>query len=104
MAFEFSHNAFTDDDFSGKDAVLTPSGMPRRTVRVAFMKDDENINLGGQISPEAYAIQAGCAFSLITDAAKGDTLEIEGVTYVIAKTPHVDETGWATLFLKEPVT
>ena len=103
MAFDYSHGVFTEDDFLGRDAIFTPSGMPRRTIRVAFPKDVENVNLGGQINPEGYSVQAGCAFSLIEDAAKGDTLEIDETVYAIAKV-HVDETGWATLFLKEPVT
>jgi hypothetical protein len=35
--------------------------------------------------------------------AKGDTLKIGGMVYVIAKTPQVDETGWATIPLAERV-
>ena len=103
MAFEFSHDVFTDDDFLGVDAEFTPSGMPMRTIRVAFTKDVESLSLGGQIVPTDYDAQAGCASSLISDAAKGDTLKIGGTVYVIARTPQVDETGWATIPLAEQV-
>ena len=102
MAFDYSHEVFTADDFFGRDAVFTPAGMPRRTIRVAFVKNAENVNLGGQINPESESIQAGCAFSLVSDAAKGDTLEIDGTTYTIARI-QVDETGWATMDLVEVV-
>lgn len=102
MAFDYSHDLFTADEFLGKDAVFTPAGMPRRTIRVAFTKDLENANLGGQINPGIAAVQAGCAFSHINDAAPKDTLEIDGTKYVIAKI-QVDETGWATMDLVEAV-
>ena len=102
MAFNYSHEVFTADEFFGRDAVFNPAGMPRRTIRVAFTKNAENANLGGQINPGITAVQAGCAYSLVSDAAKGDTLEIDGTAYVIAKI-QVDETGWATMDLVEAV-
>ena len=102
MAFDFSHDVFTADEFFGRDAVFTPAGMPRRTVRVAFMKNAVNANLGGQINPGITTVQAGCAFFHINDAAPKDTLEIDGTVYVIAKI-QVDETGWATMDLVEAV-
>jgi hypothetical protein len=74
--------------------------MPRRTVRVAFVKNAENANLGGQINPGITAVQAGCAHSLVADAARGDTFEVDGTAYVIARI-QVDETGWATIDLAE---
>ena len=100
MAFDYFHEVFTTDEFFGRDAVFTPAGMPRRTVRVAFVKNAENANLGGQINPGITAVQAGCAFSHINDAAPKDTLEIDGTVYVIARI-QVDETGWATIDLVE---
>jgi hypothetical protein len=103
MTFDFDHAVFTDDDFLGVDAEFTPSGGIRRSIRVCFTLGTEVISLGGQVMPSDYAAQAGCAFSLVSDVARGDTLTIGTVTYIVAKSPVVDETGWATIFLSEAI-
>jgi hypothetical protein len=100
MAFDYDHEAFTGDDFLGEDVEVTPAGMPRRTVRVAFTKDIEALPLGGHAVPSDYDAQAGCAFSLVSDLVKGDTLKAGETTYTIDKVRE-DETGWATIYLVE---
>lgn len=95
---DLDHTAFTSDDFLGVEAVYTPEGLPERTVRVAFTKESTQLSLGGQTPPVDYDAQAGCAYSLVLEVKKGDTLDISGVRYVVSRF-IVDETGWATIFL-----
>jgi hypothetical protein len=99
---EFPHAVFVNDEFLGRDAVWTPAGGQSVSLRVTFAKEAEGVNLGGQVNPEGYTIQAGCDASLIEGVKRGDTLEVDEVFYTIAK-HHKDETGWMTLFLKDPV-
>ena len=98
MAFDFDHGAFLEDDFSGRDAVWTPTGLPRLTVRVAFSLGVEDVTLGGDIAPQGAIAQAGCKSADVEGIKQKETLEIDGVTYVILKI-QADETGWTTLFL-----
>src|SRR3990172_8090647 len=98
MAFDFDHDALLADDFSGRDATWTPAGGLAKAVRVAFSLGAEEINLGGEIAPQAAVGKAGCKTSEIADVKSKETLEVDGVMYRILKVQH-DETGWTTLFL-----
>ena len=98
MAFNFDHDALLADDFTGRDAIYTPLGDLARTVRVAFSLGAEDVNLGGEIAPQAVIGQAGCRSADVAGIKAKETLEVDGVTYRILKVQH-DETGWTTLFL-----
>ena len=98
MAFDFDHDVLLADDFAGRDATYTPAGDLARTVRVAFSLGAEDVNLGGEIAPQAVIGQAGCKTSEIADVKSKETLEVDGVMYRILKVQH-DETEWTTLYL-----
>ena len=98
MPFDFDHDALLADDFSGRDATWTPAGGEAKTVRVAFSLGAEEINLGGDIAPQAVAAQAGCKTADVAGIKAKETLAVDGVTYRILKVQH-DETGWTTLYL-----
>lgn len=98
MAFNYSHDAFLNDDFSGRDALWTPEGLPQVPVRVTFSLDVEDVTLGGEILPQGTIAQAGCRSSDIVGMKQKDPIVIDGVTYHVLK-PKPDETGWTTLFL-----
>ncbi|TRZ97668.1 MAG: hypothetical protein D4R80_06560 [Deltaproteobacteria bacterium] len=96
--FEGFNAAFLDTDFLGRDAVWTPTGLPRRTIRVAFSLGVEDVTLGGDIVPQGTIAQAGCKSADVDGIKQKETLEIDGETYVVLKI-QPDETGWTTLFL-----
>jgi hypothetical protein len=98
MAFNYSHDAFLDDDFSGRDAVWTPEGMPRVPLRVTFSLDVEDVNLGGDIAPQGTIAQAGCRSADIVGMKQKEPITIDEETYYVLK-KKPDETGWTTLFL-----
>lgn len=98
MAFDFDHAAFTDDDFSGRDALWTPTGGAQKTIRVAFSLGVEDVNLGGDVVPQGAIAQAGCESADVAGIEQKEPLVIDAVTYRVLKI-HPDETGWTTLFL-----
>jgi hypothetical protein len=98
MAFDYDHEAFVTDDFSGRDALWTPTGGVQTTIRVAFSLGVEDVNLGGDIVPQGIIGQAGCKSSDVPGIKSKEPLEIDGATYHVLKI-QPDETGWTTLFL-----
>ena len=98
----FDHDAFLNDDFLSRDAVWTPAGLPRKTLRVAFSLGVEDVTLGGDIVPQGAIAQAGCKSADVEGIKQKETLEIDDVTYVILKI-QPDETGWTTLFLGKKI-
>ena len=98
MAFDYDHDAFVTDDFSGRDALWTPTGGVQTTLRVAFSLGVEDVNLGGDVVPQGAIAQAGCKSADVVGIKQKEPLEIDGVTYHVLKI-HTDETGWSTLFL-----
>jgi hypothetical protein len=99
---DFPHADFVNDEFLGRDAIYTPAGGQAVSLRVTFTKDAEGVSLGGQVNPEGFEIQAGCDAALVVGVKRGDTLAVDGVTYTVSRW-HPDETGWMTMFLKEPI-
>jgi hypothetical protein len=98
MVFDFTHEAFTANDFSGRNALWTPTGGAQTTLRVAFSLGVEDVNLGGDIVPQGAIAQAGCKSADVVGIKQKEPLVIDGVTYHLLKI-HPDETGWSTLFL-----
>ncbi len=98
MAFDYNHDAFVTDDFSGRDALWTPTGGAQTTIRVAFSLGVEDVNLGGDVVPQGAIAQAGCKSADVVGIKQKEPLVIDGVTYHVLKI-HPDETGWSTLFL-----
>ena len=98
MGFDFDHDSLLTEDFSGRDATYTPDGGLAKVVRVAFSLGSEEINLGGEIAPQAVVGQAGCKTADVANVKSKETLEINGVKYLILKIKQ-DETGWTTLYL-----
>lgn len=96
MAFSFPNDALLD--VLGRDAVYTPAGGSAATIRICLTLGVEEMQLGGQISPQAIDGQAGCRAADVPGVKAKDTLEVDGVTYRVLKA-QTDETGWMTLFL-----
>jgi hypothetical protein len=89
----FDHDVFLDDEFLGCDATYDGE-----TVRICLSLDPEEIQLGGEMTPQAIAGKAGCKTADVSGIARGDSLVVGSTTYKVLKVQS-DETGWTTLFL-----
>jgi len=124
MSLPFPHEAFLDDDFLGRDATWVPEGMTAgfssdsdlagfisdpdtgpgflaesgTPIRITFSLGVEDVNLGGNITPQGAVAQAGIASADAVGIRNKDVLWVDGVLYRVLRV-HPDETGWSTIFL-----
>ena len=96
--FDAFNSELLGTDTFAQSATFTPGGGAATPVTVVLELIPEEINLGGEMVPQAVAGKAGCKASDVTGAKLNDILEVAGVSYRILKV-EVDETGWATLYL-----
>lgn len=98
MDFGTFNEAFLEDDgFLARDAIFTPAGGVAAPLRVVFLVDPEDVGLGGAVSPGSSKITIGCRASDIPGCKQRDAVTVGGTAYLVQESPHVDETGWATV-------
>jgi len=124
MAFDYDHEAFTDDEFLSREVTWIPDGMTAgfssdvalagfildpetgpafladsgTAVRVTFSLGVEDVNLGGNIAPQGAVAQAGCASEDVAGIKNKDVIWTDSILYRVLRV-HPDETGWSTIFL-----
>lgn len=91
---------FDADDF-GTAATFTPVGGQGVTVRGIFDNGHEEVDAGGGVPFSVTSPQFHARTVDVSTASEGDTLEIDGVVYVI-RVVMPDGTGLTMLQLEKP--
>lgn len=97
--------AFTEDldvffaDY-GVDAIYTPLGGAAKSILVIFDNEFAAAQGLGAIGVDSSVPQALCKTSDVSDATRGATLLVGGITYSVTE-PMPDGTGMTTLRLSK---
>lgn len=84
----------------GVDSVYTPEKGASKTVKVIFDRDFQEADAGGSVAFVLEFPRVVGRTSELADAAEGETLSIEGVTYHIMVVMH-DGQGMTELRLEK---
>lgn len=91
-------DAFLDTDDFATEAIVTLQGGVSRPIHGIF--DDPYLNAeNGEYDFDTARPRLTCKEIDVLGVIRGDTCEIDGVTYDILSSPHSDGTGMAVLEL-----